>query len=51
MKKIEKDCNDFGHRKLTLKVKSKNYFSFTDFFVEIKPLLTHVRKTPPLRSH
>ena len=34
-----------------MKVKSKNYFSFTDFFAKIKPLLTHVCKTPPLRSH
>jgi hypothetical protein len=31
-KKNQKDSNDFRHRKLTLKVKSKNYFSFTDFF-------------------
>ena len=35
----------------SVKVKSKNYFSFTDFFAKIKPLLTHVCKTPPLRSH
>ena len=35
----------------SVKVKSKKYFSFTDFFAKIKPLLTHVRKTPPLRSH
>ena len=35
----------------SVKVKSKNYFYFTDFFAKIKPLLTHVRKTPPLRSH
>ena len=35
----------------SVKVKSKNYFSFTDFFAKIKPLLTHVLKTPPLRSH
>jgi hypothetical protein len=34
-----------------VKVKSKNYFSFTDFFAKIEPLLTHVRKTPPLRSY
>jgi hypothetical protein len=33
-----------------VKVKSKKYFSFTDFFAKIKPLLTHVHKTPPLRS-
>ena len=33
-----------------MKVKSKKYFHFTDFFAKIKPLLTHVRKTPPLRS-
>ena len=35
----------------SVKVKSKNYFYFTDFFAKIKPLLTHVYKTPPLRSH
>ena len=35
----------------SVKVKSKKYFYFTDFFAKIKPLLTHVRKTPPLRSH
>ena len=35
----------------SVKVKSKNYFSYTDFFAKIKPLLTHVCKTPPLRSH
>ena len=29
----------------------KKYFSFTDFFAKMKALLTHVRKTPPLRSH
>ena len=34
-----------------MKVKSKNYLYFTDFFAKIKPLLTHIRKTPPLRSH
>ena len=34
----------------SVKVKSKNYFSSTDFFAKIKPLLIHVRKTPPLRS-
>ena len=33
-----------------MKVKSKNYFAFTDF-AKIKPLLTHDHKTPPLRSH
>ena len=32
-----------------MKIKSKNYFAYTDFFTKIKPLLTHVRKTPPLR--
>ena len=35
----------------SVKVKSKNYFYFTDFFAKIKPLLTHVCKIPPLRSH
>ena len=35
----------------SVKVKSKKYFYFTDFFTKTKPLLTHVRKTPPLRSH
>ena len=35
----------------SVKVKSKKYFYFTDFFAKIYPLLTHVRKTPPLRSH
>ena len=35
----------------SVKVKSKNYFHFTDFFAKIYPLLTHIRKTPPLRSH
>ena len=34
-----------------VKVKSKTYFCFTDFFTKMKPLLTHVNKTPPLRSH
>jgi hypothetical protein len=34
-----------------VKVKSKIYFYFTDFFAEIYSLLTHVRKTPLLRSH
>ena len=35
----------------SVKVKSKNYFSFTDFFAKIKSLLTHVFKNPPLTSH
>ena len=35
----------------SVKVKSKKYFYFTDFFTKMKPLLTHVNKTPPLRSH
>ena len=35
----------------SVKVKSKNYFHFTDFFAKIYSLLTHIRKTPPLRSH
>ena len=35
----------------SVKVKSKKYYYFTDFFTKMKPLLTHVRKTPPLRSH
>ena len=35
----------------SVKVKSKDYFSFIDYFAKIKPLLTHVLKTPPLRSH
>ena len=35
----------------SVKVKSKNYFSFIDLLAKIKPLLTHVRKIPPLRSH
>ena len=58
--------NDFWHRKMTLKVRFrhfltthenifvsqiKKYFSFTDLFDKFKPLLTHVHKTPPLRSH
>ena len=34
----------------SVKVNSKNYFSFTDFFAKMKSLLIHVRKTPPLRS-
>jgi hypothetical protein len=34
-----------------MKVKSKNNFSFADYFAKMKPLLTHVCKTPPLRSH
>ena len=34
-----------------MKVKSKKYFYFTVFFAKIYSLLTHVRKTPPLRSH
>ena len=35
----------------SVKVKSKNHFYFTDFFAKIYSLLTHVRSTPPLRSH
>ena len=35
----------------SVKVKSKKYFSITDVFAKIYSLLTHVRKTPPLRSH
>ena len=35
----------------SVKVKSKNYFYFTDFFAKIYSLLTHVRESPPLRSH
>ena len=34
-----------------MKVKSKQYFYFTDFFSKIYSRLTHVRKTRPLRSH
>jgi hypothetical protein len=34
-----------------VKVKSKKYFSFSDFFAKIYSLLTHALKTPPLRSH
>ena len=29
----------------------KKYFYFTDFFAKIYSLLTHIFKTPPLRSH
>ena len=35
----------------SVKIKSKNYSYFTDFFAKIYSLLTHVHKTPPLRSH
>ena len=35
----------------SVNVKSKNYSYFTDFFAKIYSLLTHVRKTPPLRLH
>ena len=35
----------------SVKLKSKNYFYFTDFFAKIKPLLTHVHKTPQLRIY
>ena len=36
----------------TVNVKSKKINYFTDFFTKMKPLLTHFRKTPPLRrSH
>ena len=35
----------------SVKVKPKNYFYFTDLFAKIYCLLTHVHKTPPLRSH
>ena len=35
----------------SVKVKSKKYFYFTDFLTKMKPLLTHVQKNPPLRSH
>ena len=46
------DLGTFWQSKGTsVKVKSKKYFSFTDFFAKIKPLLTHVCKTPPLRSN
>ena len=34
-----------------MKVKSKNYFSLTDFFAKLKPLLTHVRKTHTNLGH
>ena len=34
-----------------MRVKSKKQIYFTDFFTKTKPLQTHVRKTPPLRSH
>ena len=34
----------------SVKVKSKKYFYFCDFFAKIQPLLTHVLKNPPLRS-
>ena len=46
------DLGTFWHpMRTSVKVKSKKYFSFTDFFTKIKPLLTHVRKPPSLRSH
>ena len=46
------DLGTFWRPKWTsVKVKSKIYLSFTDFFAKSKPLLTHVHKTPPLRSH
>ena len=35
----------------SVKVESKKYFYFTVFFTKMKPLLAHVNKTPPLRSH
>ena len=35
----------------SVKIKSKKYFPSNDFFAKMKPLLTHVRKTIPLRSH
>ena len=35
----------------SVKVKSKKYFYFTDCLTKMKPLLTHVNKSPPLRSH
>ena len=35
----------------SVKVKSKKYFSFTDLFAKIKPLLTYSCKTSPLRSY
>jgi hypothetical protein len=34
-----------------VKDKSIFFFHFTDFFAKIYSLLTHVRKTPLLRSH
>ena len=43
--------NFWGSVWTLVKVKLKNYFYFTDFFAKIYSLLTHVRKTPPLRSH
>ena len=65
-KKNQKDSNDFWHRKLTLKVRfrhsltnhvniswrsnQKNKIILLIFFSKIWPLLTHVLKTPPLRS-
>ena len=63
---LKKNSNDFWHRKLTLKVRFRHFLTthvnicesqikklcfFYCFFAKIKPLLTHVRKTPPLRSH
>ena len=62
----QKDSNDFWHRKLTLKVSFRHFLTtpvnicesqikklllFYWFFAKIYSLLTHVRKTPPLRSH
>ena len=35
----------------SVKVKSKNYFHFNDFFAKIYSMLTHICKTPLLRSH
>ena len=48
---IEKGPNFWWFVWSSVKIKSKKYFYVTDFFAKIYSLLTHVRKTLPLRSH
>ena len=58
MKKFEERCSSSSSWKIAISELAhpggrelKNYFSFYEFFAKIQPLFTHVRKTPPLRSH
>ena len=48
---VVKKCLNLTFKVNFLCQKSFDYFHFTDFFAKIYSLLTHVRKTPTLRSH